>query len=115
MIMSTRSNTQMRAARDGVVTDAMRIVAEREQLSPELVRSEVARGRLVIPANVHHLARSLVPMAVGKVAKVKINDLMLYNANSAGDVLRGFQLSVVALSVAKRYRVQGKVFCLGDG
>src|SRR5687768_18254411 len=73
MIMSTRSNTQMRAARDGVVTDAMRIVAEREQLSPELVRSEVARGRLVIPANVHHLARSLVPMAVGKVAKVKIN------------------------------------------
>ncbi|MGH7289441.1 MAG: phosphomethylpyrimidine synthase ThiC, partial [Myxococcota bacterium] len=34
---------------------------------------EVARGRLVIPANVHHLAGSLVPMAVGKVAKVKIN------------------------------------------
>ena len=73
MIMSTKSNTQMRAARDGVVTDAMRVVAEREQLSPELVRSEVARGRLVIPANVHHLAGSLVPMAVGKVAKVKIN------------------------------------------
>jgi phosphomethylpyrimidine synthase len=73
MIMSSKSNTQMRAARDGVITDAMRIVAEREALSPELVRSEVARGRLVIPANVHHLAGSLVPMAVGKVAKVKIN------------------------------------------
>ena len=73
MIMSTRSNTQMRAARDGIITDAMRVVAEREALAPELVRSEVARGRLVIPANVHHLARSLVPMAVGKVAKVKIN------------------------------------------
>src|SRR5436189_5311750 len=73
MIMSTRSNTQMRAARDGIITDAMRVVAEREALSPELVRSEVARGRLVIPANVHHLAGSLVPMAVGKVAKVKIN------------------------------------------
>jgi phosphomethylpyrimidine synthase len=73
MIMSSRSNTQMRAARDGIVTDAMRTVAERESLSPELVRSEVARGRLVIPANVHHLAGSLVPMAVGKVAKVKIN------------------------------------------
>jgi phosphomethylpyrimidine synthase len=51
----------------------MRTVAEREALAPELVRSEVARGRLVIPANVHHLAGSLVPMAVGKVAKVKIN------------------------------------------
>jgi phosphomethylpyrimidine synthase len=73
MIMSSRSNTQMRAARDGIVTDAMRTVAERESLPPELVRSEVARGRLVIPANVHHLAGSLVPMAVGKVAKVKIN------------------------------------------
>jgi phosphomethylpyrimidine synthase len=71
--MSSRSNTQMRAARDGIVTDAMRTVAERESLPPELVRSEVARGRLVIPANVHHLAGSLVPMAVGKVAKVKIN------------------------------------------
>src|SRR3954464_10190305 len=73
MIMSTKSNTQMRAARDGIITDAMRVVAEREALAPELVRSEVARGRLVIPANVHHLAGSLVPMAVGKVAKVKIN------------------------------------------
>jgi len=73
MIMSNKSNTQMRFARDGVITDAMRIVAEREALAPELVRSEVARGRLVIPANVHHLATSLVPMAVGKVAKVKIN------------------------------------------
>jgi thiamine biosynthesis protein ThiC len=39
MIMSSRSNTQMRAARDGIVTDAMRTVAERESLPPELVRS----------------------------------------------------------------------------
>ena len=73
MIMSSKSNTQMRFARDGIITDAMRVVAEREQLSPELVRSEVARGRLVIPANMFHLAGSLVPMAVGKVSKVKIN------------------------------------------
>ena len=68
-----KSNTQMRFARDGIITDAMRFVAEREQLSPELVRSEVARGRLVIPANMYHLAGSLQPMAVGKVSKVKIN------------------------------------------
>jgi phosphomethylpyrimidine synthase len=68
-----KSNTQMRFARDGIITDAMRFVAEREQLSPELVRSEVARGRLVIPANQYHLAGRLEPMAVGKVAKVKIN------------------------------------------
>jgi len=66
-------NTQMYLARAGHVTDAMRRVAEREDLSPELVRDEVARGRLVIPANVHHLAKRLDPMAIGKVARVKIN------------------------------------------
>src|SRR5215212_7082170 len=69
----SRAVTQMRFARDGVVTDAMRFVAEREQIAPELVRDEVARGRLVIPANVHHLAGALEPMAIGKVARVKIN------------------------------------------
>ena len=46
----------MRYARRGEITDAMRFVAEREGLDPELVRDEVARGRLVIPANIDHLA-----------------------------------------------------------
>ena len=63
----------MRHARDGIITDAMRFVAEREALSPELVRAEVARGRLIIPANIHHLDGALEPMAIGKVARVKIN------------------------------------------
>ena len=65
--------TQMRRARMGEVTPAMEFVARREGLDPETVRAEVARGRLVIPANVHHLAGALEPMAIGKVAKVKIN------------------------------------------
>ena len=65
--------TQMRFARDGTITDAMRYVAEREELPPELVCDEVARGRLIIPANVHHLAGRLEPMAIGTVARVKIN------------------------------------------
>src|SRR3989442_10948763 len=51
----------------------MRRVAEREALPVEVVRDEVARGRLVIPANVNHLAQRLDPMAIGKVASVKIN------------------------------------------
>jgi phosphomethylpyrimidine synthase len=51
----------------------MEFVARREQLDPELVRGEVARGRLIIPANVHHLAGRLEPMAIGKVGRVKIN------------------------------------------
>ena len=67
------AHTQMRLARDGVITEAMRFVAEREAIAPELVRDEVARGRLVIPANVHHLGGALEPMAIGKVSRVKIN------------------------------------------
>jgi phosphomethylpyrimidine synthase len=67
------AKTQMHFARQGTITPEMRRVAEREQLSPELIRDEVARGRLVIPANVNHLAQRLDPMAIGKVASVKIN------------------------------------------
>ncbi|MEA2223599.1 MAG: phosphomethylpyrimidine synthase, partial [Solirubrobacteraceae bacterium] len=63
--------TQMHLARRGIVTPEMERVAERELLAPELVRDEVARGRMIIPANVHHEA--LDPMAIGLKARVKIN------------------------------------------
>src|SRR2546422_6776753 len=66
-------NTQLVSARQGTITSQMQRVAEREGLPPELVRDEIARGRLIIPANVHHLAKRLDPMAIGAAAKVKIN------------------------------------------
>jgi phosphomethylpyrimidine synthase len=50
--------TQLESARRGIVTAAMRRVAQRECTTPEHIRDEVARGRLVIPANVRHLAGS---------------------------------------------------------
>src|SRR2546422_5983714 len=65
--------TQMFFARQGTVTPEMQRVAEREGLPPETIRDEVAIGRLIIPANVNHLAQRLDPMAIGKVASVKIN------------------------------------------
>ncbi len=65
--------TQMYLARQGEITDAMRFVAERESLEPSVIRDEVARGRLIIPANIHHLAGRLEPMAIGAVSSVKIN------------------------------------------
>jgi phosphomethylpyrimidine synthase len=65
--------TQLTAARSATITPQMRRVADRERLPAELIRDEVARGRLVIPANVHHLAGRLDPMAIGAVAHVKIN------------------------------------------
>ncbi len=65
--------TQIEQARAGVVTPAMEYVAQREQLSPETVRDEVARGRMVIPANRMHLAGRLEPMGIGIAARCKIN------------------------------------------
>ena len=49
--------TQLESARKGIVTPEMEFVARREDLHPELIRSEVARGRMVIPANMVHLAK----------------------------------------------------------
>jgi phosphomethylpyrimidine synthase len=63
--------TQMHHARRGTITPEMRRVAEREGAEPEQIRSEVARGRMVIPANVNHAA--LDPMAIGVHSLCKIN------------------------------------------
>src|SRR3954454_13660266 len=65
--------TQLEAARKGVITDEMHFVAKREDLEPELVRDEVARGRMVIPANTVHLTKRLEPMAIGVASLCKIN------------------------------------------
>jgi phosphomethylpyrimidine synthase len=50
--------TQLEAARKEIITPEMRRVAQREHVTPEFIRDEVARGRLVIPANTRHLAGS---------------------------------------------------------
>jgi len=65
--------TQIEQARRGEVTPEMHFVAEREGLDPQVVRDEVARGRMVIPANRRHLAARLEPMAIGIAARTKIN------------------------------------------
>jgi len=61
----------MHYARQGMITEEMAYVAEREKLEAEFVRSEVSRGRMIIPANINHLA--LEPMAIGINSKCKIN------------------------------------------
>ena len=65
--------SQIVEARRGTVTPEMEFVARREKLEPELVRAEVARGRMVIPANKVHLALGLEPMGIGIKAVCKIN------------------------------------------
>jgi phosphomethylpyrimidine synthase len=63
--------TQMYYARRGEVTPEMEYVALREGFDPERVRSEVARGRAIIPANINH--PELEPMIIGRAFRVKIN------------------------------------------
>jgi phosphomethylpyrimidine synthase len=65
------NRSQMHYARQGVITEEMLYVAAREKLSAELVRSEVARGRMIIPANVNH--PNLEPMCIGVASTCKIN------------------------------------------
>ncbi len=84
--------TQLEFARLGIVTPQMRRVAEREShfevLFPgraaEAVRDEVAAGRLVIPANINHLAHKLDPMAIGRATKTKVNANMGASPVSSG-------------------------------
>ena len=58
-------------ARQGVITQEMEYIAQREHVTGELIRSEVARGRMIIPANIHHT--NLEPMCIGVASSCKIN------------------------------------------
>jgi phosphomethylpyrimidine synthase len=88
--------TQMRVAREGHISEAMERVAVREGLEAETIRAEVARGRMVIPANVHH--ERLDPMAIGLKARVKIN------ANiGSSPTTSGIEEEVEKLSLAERW------------
>ena len=63
--------SQMAFARRGIITEEMRFIAVRENVETEFVRSEVAAGRAVIPANRMHL--ELEPMIIGRNFRTKIN------------------------------------------
>jgi len=67
--------TQLDAARKGVVTDEMRRVAQRENVTATFIRDAVSRGHLVIPANKRHLEPhgGLDPIGIGRAITTKIN------------------------------------------
>src|SRR6187397_3139922 len=74
--------TQLFYARQGIVTEEMRYIAEKERIDPESIRSEVALGRAIIPANIRHT--ELEPMVIGKKFKTKINANIGNSAVSSG-------------------------------
>lgn len=91
--------TQLEFARLGTITPEMLRVADREEhLTPEQVRDEVAAGRMVIPANKHHLKYNLDPMAIGRASKTKINANM-----GASPVSSGTSEEVEKLQWAERW------------
>ncbi len=63
--------TQLSYARKGVVTPEMEFIALREGLPADFIRTEIARGRAIIPANINHT--ELEPMIIGRNFLVKIN------------------------------------------
>lgn len=63
--------TQLAAARRGVITPEMEFAAIRENVNPEFVRNEIACGRAIIPANIRH--KELEPMVIGRNFLTKVN------------------------------------------
>ncbi len=65
------TNTQLHYARKGIITKEMQFVALRENVAAELVRSEIALGRAILPANINHPETE--PMIIGRQFLVKVN------------------------------------------
>ena len=77
--------TQLENARQGTITSEMERVAAREQhLTATQIRDEVAAGRMIIPANIVHLAMGLDPMAIGRASLTKVNANMGASPVSSG-------------------------------
>ncbi len=63
--------TQLEAARQGIITDQMKEVAQDERIDPEKLRELIASGEVVIPANINHTNRKY--HGIGRALKVKVN------------------------------------------
>lgn len=68
--MKDKVVTQMYYAKQGIITKEMEFVAIREQVDPEFVREEIARGRAIIPNNINHPESE--PMIIGKISKLRL-------------------------------------------
>lgn len=91
-----KTPTQMYYAKNGIITEEMRYVAKIEQMDAEILRSEVARGKTIIPANINHT--NLVPMGIGRSLKCKINS----NIGSSS-VSSGVEEEVEKLKISIKY------------
>lgn len=85
--------TQMQAAKSGIITPQMEVVAQKENRTPEWVRERVAAGTVAIPANIHHA--SLSAEGIGDGLRVKIN----VNLGISGDA-KDYELEMDKVKMA---------------
>jgi phosphomethylpyrimidine synthase len=69
--MKMNYTTQMDAARKGIITREMKVVAQKENFPVGELRELIAEGKVVIPANKNH--HSLEPEGIGQGLRTKIN------------------------------------------
>jgi len=84
--------TQLTQAKQGIVTEEMRMVAEDERVSPEFVRDGVAAGTIVIPKNVNHKFR---PRGIGKGLSTKVNANIGHSSDHQNDAEEWRKLAMV--------------------
>lgn len=65
--------TQLKSARSRIITKQMKTVAKNEGISPQTILSQIAAGKLVIPANKIHIRKNLTPIAIGRAVTIKVN------------------------------------------
>lgn len=88
--------TQMEAAKKGIITPEMEIVAKKEYMDPEKLRALVASGEVAIPCNVNHKAIS--PEGIGGRLRTKIN----VNLGISGDA-KNYDVEMQKVELAHKF------------
>ena len=88
--------TQMEAAKKGIITPEMKIVAEKEYIDPEELRQLVAKGEVAIPCNINH--KSISPEGIGTKMRTKIN----VNLGISGDA-KNYEVEMQKVELAHKF------------
>ena len=100
--------TQMGAARKGIITPQMEIVAEKEHMAPEQLRELIAKGEVIIPCNKNH--KALSPSGVGAKLTTKIN----VNLGVSRDWKDVDMIRVKDADVRHQLGIEGNMACFAD-
>lgn len=88
--------TQMEAAKKGILTQQMELVAKKESINPEKLRESVAAGTIAIPCNINHTALS--PEGIGAGLRTKIN----VNLGISGDC-KNYDMEMQKVELALKF------------